>query len=277
MNNNYNMHSLRVFRHSCQSAVSFAFEMENERARQCATGILLAWAEADLLKKTMSRFMRDKMYPIQRKMKEAFYLRKRIREYVRARLEDCKLKLLETSQKKNKGLQKTLKSLKKLDEDTVARLAEILYKVFMLRHQCKMIWHSVNAADNPEEVKLEELPEDVVQATLRKKEGDKQLALAREETLDFYIEKLTQDQKIKDELKEPIRKTKDFACRKSTFMWHCHIKHEVSNDLGRHLLEKCCSRKGAAKKLKEITDRENEIKLTYFAFLKSRAMAIKRN
>lgn len=97
--------------------------------------------------------------------------------------------------------------------------------------------------DNPEEVKLEELPEDVVQEMLMRKEKAKKLVKARTDTLDSYIEKLTPDQKMKDLLKKPIKVTKDFACVKSTFGYHSNLIADVSDALARHLLEKVSAKK----------------------------------
>ena len=140
-----------------------------------------------------------------------------------------------------------------------------------------MIWHSVNSEDNPEEVKLEELPEDVVQDMLMRKEKGKKMVRARTEVLDAYIEKLTPDQKMKDVLKMPINVTKDFACVKSTFGYHCNMIVDVSDALARHLLEKVSASKKSAKKLKEVIDRDMERDSTYFAFLKSKTLQLKRN
>jgi len=63
---------LRHIRNSCVNVATFTHENVMDRARVVMSDILLAWAEADRLKKTFSHFMTKKMIPIAKRMREAF-------------------------------------------------------------------------------------------------------------------------------------------------------------------------------------------------------------
>jgi len=53
-------------------------------------------------------------------------------------------KLLDINPKKNKKLKDTLKLVKKIDEEQVENMTELVNKIFILRHKLRMIWFLIN-------------------------------------------------------------------------------------------------------------------------------------
>lgn len=72
--------------------------------------------------------------------------------------------------------------------------------------------------------------------------------------LDSWIERLTNSDKVKEELKRPIDATKDYGTRWHSFFLHCHIvykldkKYQNRDGMIRSLLEKAAvGKKGSYK------------------------------
>ena len=96
----------------------------------------------------------------------------------------------------------------------------------------------------------------------------RELARARTETLEGYIDRLTTDAKMKEQFMKPIRVVREHSvsCKSESFFHF--VVFDMPKDLTKHLIEKATNKK-QMKKLNETIQREREQNETYFAFLRS--------
>ena len=166
-------------------------------------------------------------------------------------------------------------------------IGELVNKIYIQRHKLKMIWFMINRkikkadevrAENGENEETKEDEDDDGQMTEEKqaklqeieenKQKWRQIARARTENLEMYIERLTSDKKVQEALMKPIKATKDHAVTSTSANFFHFIVFDMPRDLTRSLIEKS-TRKGGHKKIAEIVQREKERDQSYYDSLKS--------
>lgn len=139
----------------------------------------------------------------------------------------------------------------KWDNDQIDKISMLLYRIVIQRHKVKMAYFDANCEDKPllrglskkqlialglihsieEEIKEDDLTEDQLddlrQRRVEERYLEKQKAEKMTRVLDDYIDKLTENSKLKEMLKEPINVTKEKATNFRKFLYYNEINFQL--------------------------------------------------
>ena len=98
------------------------------------------------LKSSYVSFIKQKVIPIQRRLKRGFIRRRQIKDYLRTALLTVRQSLndMNPNIKKHRKIKDSLKAVKKIDDDQMENITELVNKIYMQRHKLKMIWFLIN-------------------------------------------------------------------------------------------------------------------------------------
>lgn len=129
-------------RDSIQASAMYMHELAREKAKARFVRYVAFRSEKFHLKNSYIAYIRDKVIPIQRRLKVGYARRKQIKEYLTTALNSMRQTLNEMNPnaKKNKKIKEMLKSVKKIDDIQMENIIDLVNKIFIDRHKLKMLW-----------------------------------------------------------------------------------------------------------------------------------------
>ena len=82
------------------------------------------------------------------------------------------------------------------------------------------------------------------------------MAKQRTEQLEKYLDKLTNNEKQKELIMNPIKETRDRTVAPNSEFFYHSIKYDTPTTLLKHIIEKSVSRKNAQKKITELIEQD---------------------
>ena len=138
--------TLRLTRDSIQASTMYMHEIAREKAKARFMSYVAFRSEKFHLKNSYVAYIRDKVIPIQRRLKAGFALRKQIKEYLRTALLSMHQTLNEMNPnaKKHRKIKDMLKKVKTIEDFQMDNIIDLVNKIYIQRHKLKMIWFMIN-------------------------------------------------------------------------------------------------------------------------------------
>ena len=94
------------------------------------------------------------------------------------------------------------------------------------------------------------------------------MAKQRTEQLEKYLDKLTNNEKQKELIMNPIKETRDRTVAPNSEFFYHSIKYDTPTPLIKHIIEKTVSRKNATKKIQELVEKDAINDSNYFDMIR---------
>lgn len=124
----------------------FMHEISQDEAKARFMNYVAFRSEKYHLKSSYVSFIKKVVIPLQRRLRRGFARRKQIKEYLRTTLLTMRQSLIDMNlnSKKNKKIKETLKAVKKIDDEQMENITELVNRIVISRHKLKMIWYLIN-------------------------------------------------------------------------------------------------------------------------------------